>query len=352
MKKYRSAKLMILPLSLLKIFLEKNIFSKLVVIIGNLLILFLLILLSLKSLNWLLFVANWTVVTRNIHLYIFGSYPVIHQWRPLIWVGLIISTTLLTLFKQNFSLIRKYIPFLWISIIPIGLVLHAGGLGLHPVPTRYWGGLSLTILLTICSGGIALPLGIILALGRRSKMAIVNVPCRLYVELIRAIPLIAVLFFGQLLIPLFLPIDIELNRVFRAIIAFTLFSAAYIAEDIRSGLQSIPKTQKEAANALGLSNRQVMQFILLPQGLRIALPALTNQAIGLLQNTSLMAILGLVELLGITRSLLANPEFIGRYLEAYIWLGFVYWFVCTGMAIISSRLEKELTQGNSDKINI
>ena len=164
----------------------------------------------------------------------------------------------------------------------------------------------------------------------------------------RAIPLIAVLFFGQLLIPLFLPVGIEIDRVWRAILAFTLFVSAYIAEDIRGGLQSIPKTQVEAANSLGLNQYQIIQFILIPQALRIALPSLTNQSIGLFQNTSLMAILGLVELLGVGRSILANPDFIGQYIEVYIWLACVYWFVCTIMAMLARHLEKRMTinQGN------
>ena len=159
----------------------------------------------------------------------------------------------------------------------------------------------------------------------------------------RAIPLIAVLFFGQLLIPLFLPLDIEIDRVWRAIFAFTIFVSAYIAEDIRGGLRSIPYTQIEAAKSLGLNQLQIIRFILIPQSLRIALPALTNQSIGLFQNTSLMSILGLVELLGIGRSILANPKFIGQYIEVYVWLASVYWLVCTLMALISRRLEKRLT---------
>ena len=158
----------------------------------------------------------------------------------------------------------------------------------------------------------------------------------------RAIPLISVLFFGQLLIPLFLPFGVEVDRVWRAIFAFTMFLSAYIAEDIRGGLQSIPNTQIEAANSLGLNQYQIMWFIEIPQSIQIALPALTNQSIGLLQNTSLMSILGLVELLGVGRSVLANPEFIGQYIEVYIWLASVYWFICTMIAILSQNLEKKM----------
>ena len=159
----------------------------------------------------------------------------------------------------------------------------------------------------------------------------------------RSIPLISVLFFGQLLIPLFLPLGIEIDRVWRAIFAFSFFVSAYIAEDIRGGLQSIPLSQIEAAKSLGLNQLQIIRFILIPQSLRLALPALTNQTIGLFQNTSLMSILGLVELLGIGRSILANPEFIGQYIEVYVWLACVYWLICTIMAIVARNLEKSLT---------
>ena len=158
----------------------------------------------------------------------------------------------------------------------------------------------------------------------------------------RAVPLISILFFGQLLIPLFLPIGFEISRFIRAALAFGFFSSAYVAEDIRGGLQAIPTTQYEAALVLGLSPKQTNQLIILPQALKIALPALTNTTIGLLQNTSLMAILGLVELLGISRSILANPEFIGRYLEVYIWLAALYWFICTVIALLSRQLEHQL----------
>ena len=134
-----------------------------------------------------------------------------------------------------------------------------------------------------------------------------------------------------------------------AVFAFTLFVSAYIAEDIRGGIQSIPKTQREAADSLGLNQFQITRLIVIPQALRIALPALTNQSIGLFQNTSLMAILGLVELLGVGRSVLANPEFIGRYMEVYIWLASVYWLFCTFMAILGRHLEQRMRLSN--KIN-
>ena len=298
-------------------------------------------------LHWLLYTADWSVVTTNLPLYAVGSFPADQRWRPLLWMAGLITLTLLTLCGPKRGPVRRWLPLLWIAMAPLGLWLLAGGLGLLPVGSRRWGGLTLTLLLTGGSGALALPLGILLALGRRSDLPVLRWSSATYIELMRAVPLIAVLFFGQLLIPLFLPPGLEINRVLRAVVAFALFAAAYIAEDVRGGLQAIPPTQREAAAVLGLSPRQSLQLVVLPQALRVALPSLTNQAVGLLQNTSLMAILGLVELLGISRSLLANPAFIGRYLEVYLWLAAVYWLACTAMALLARHLELQLDPARS-----
>ena len=293
-------------------------------------------------LHWLVIGADWSVVTTNLPLYALGSYPPDQRWRPLVWISALILLILFTLLGPRHGVLRRALPLVWIGMAPLGIWLLAGGLGLLPVATRDWGGLALTLLLTVGSGLLALPLGVLLALGRRSDLPVLRMSSTAYIELMRAVPLIAVLFFGQLLIPLFLPPGLEINRVLRAVLAFALFAAAYIAEDVRGGLQAIPPTQREAAAVLGLSPAQTLELVVLPQAMRIALPALTNQAVGLLQNTSLMAILGLVELLGISRSLLANPDFIGRYLEVYLWLAAVYWLACTAMALLARHLEIQL----------
>ena len=295
-----------------------------------------------SCLHWLWRGADWTVVMTNLPLYAVGSYPEAERWRPLLCIAAVVVLIAITLFGPRQGGWRRAIPLLWSGMAPLGLWLLAGGLGLAPVGTQSWGGFSLTLLLTAGSGMLALPLGVLLALGRRSDLPVLRGSSTAYIELMRAVPLIAVLFFGQLLIPLFLPPDVELNRVLRAVLAFALFAAAYIAEDVRGGLQAIPPTQREAAMVLGLSPRQTLQLVVLPQAFRVALPSLTNQAVGLLQNTSLMALLGLVELLGISRSLLANPAFIGRYLEVYIWLSAVYWLACTAMALLARHLEIQL----------
>ena len=299
--------------------------------------------------HWLLVAADWRVVVSNLPLYAVGSYPVDQRWRPLLWMVALLVLIGITLLGPRRGPLQRWLPLLWIAMAPVGLWLVAGGLMLQPVSTRDWGGFTLTLLLTFGSGLLALPLGVLLALGRRSRLPVLRLSSTAYIELMRAVPLIAVLFFGQLLIPLFLPPGLEINRVLRAVLAFALFAAAYIAEDVRGGLQAIPPTQREAAAVLGLSEWQSLQLVVLPQALRTALPSLTNQAVGLLQNTSLMAILGLVELLGISRSLLANPVFIGRFLEVYLWLAAVYWLACTAMALLSRHLELRLDPLRSDR---
>jgi len=299
--------------------------------------------LILKFLNWIFFKSNWEVVTSNFNLYAFGSFPIDEQWRPTLWFFSLLSITLITVYGPKWNWLRKNLIFGWIGTVPLGIYLLNGGLGLNPVMTRHWGGLTLTILITSCSILFCLPIGILLALCRRSSIFLIQKLSTFYIDVMRAVPLIAVLFFGQLLIPLFLPVGLEIDRVWRAIIAFTLFVSAYIAEDIRGGLQSIPNNQIEAAKSLGLNKYQINIFILIPQALRVALPAITNQFIGLFQNTSLMSILGLMELLGVSRSILANPEFIGQYIEVYIWLASLYWLFCTIMAFVSKKLEQKMT---------
>ena len=290
--------------------------------------------------KWLLFEADWRVIITNLDLFAFGRFPKSEIWRPTLWMLCLSSLTIYSTRQITNKYIRKCIYLGWIFVIPIGILLHAGGIFISSVSTSLWGGLSLTLLITLCSSALAFPLGIFLALGRQSNDIFIMKISSIYIDYMRSVPLIAVLFFGQLLTPLFLPIEVELNRVVRSIIAFTLFLSAYLAEDIRGGLQSIPKNQVETAEVLGLNKFQTIKHIILPQALRISIPALTNQAVGLLQNTSLLAILGIIELLGISRSILANPDFIGRHLEVYAWLAVLYWIIGTVIALLAKNIEK------------
>ncbi len=327
-------------------YIKRNFASSKLDLTINTFLLFIIWSFLVKIIYWIRFNAEWDIVTKNFPLYLFGSYPKAELWRPTLWISVIITLIIVTLSCPRKNNYTKLLPIIWILIVPLGIFLLAGGIGITPVASTDWGGITLTLCLTLSSGLLSLPLGILLAIGRQSNLFAIRKFCKLYIEFMRAMPLIAVLFFGQLLIPIFLPMGLEINRVMRAVLAFSLFTASYIAEDIRGGLQAIPNTQNEAAAALGLDSIQTFQLIIMPQAIKISLPALTNQAIGLLQNTSLMSILGLVEIFGISRSLLANPNFIGKYLEGYVWLACIYWLICTLMALLSKNLESKLNTDN------
>ena len=322
--------------------MKNIIFYNLFNIFMSLIIILLILSFFFFTLKWIIFDSSWKVITSNLPLFAYGSFPASERWRPTIWIIYLLLLSVITLIGPEWKFLKKNLFIGWLTTLPLGFYLLYGGFGLSPVMSRNWGGLTLTIFLTLSSAFLALPLGIFLALCRQSSFLLIKKISSMYIDFMRAIPLIAVLFFGQLLIPLFLPNGLEIDRVWRAILAFTLFVSAYVAEDIRGGLQSIPKTQIESANSLGLNKYQIKRLILIPQSIRIALPALTNQSIGLFQNTSLMAILGLVELLGVGRSVLANPEFIGQYIEVYVWLASVYWIFCTTFAIIGRHLEYKM----------
>ena len=300
--------------------------------------------------HWALVQANWSVIVDNLPLWFTGSFTKDQVWRSWTWMASLLLLCVVTLSPRWLipPALARWLPLLWLLALPVGLLLLAGGLGLEPVASNRWGGLQLSLLLALASTLLSLPIGILLALGRRSKLPLLKWMSTGYIELIRGIPMITVLFFGQLLIPLFLPMDWTVNRVLRAILSLGFFTGAYVAECVRGGLQSIPKTQLEAARALGLSTVQTIVLVELPQALRTALPALTNQFVGLIQDTALLSIVGLVELLGISRSILANPDYVGRYVEVYIWLALLYWAICTLMMGVAGRIEHSLkgAEGN------
>ena len=295
-------------------------------------------------LHWAFVKADWAVVVDNVRLYFHGNFPRQQVWRSWGWLGFLLALCILTLLPRRIlpRRLSRLLPLLWVLALPIGLALLAGGLGFEPVRSRFWGGLQLTLLLTIGTIALALPLGVLLALARRSSLPLVRWLTTGYIELMRGVPLIAVLFFGQLMIPLFLPEGWTFNRVLRAVLSLGFFVAVYMAEDVRGGLQAIPKTQLEAARSLSLSPLQTTALVELPQALRTALPALANQCVASVQNTSLLAYLGLIELLGISRSILNNPDYLGRHLEVYIWLALIYWAVCILMTSLARRLERDL----------
>lgn len=238
--------------------------------------------------------------------------------------------------------IGKWVSLAWFLSYFVALWLIGGGLGLTPVSTNDWGGLVLTLFTAVSGIVLCFPLGLLLALGRRSALPVVRLLSTAYIELVRGVPLVAFLFMGQVMIPLFLPIGSRPDRILRAVIALALFSAAYLAENVRAGLQAVPRGQREAAMSLGLNTPTTLGLIILPQALKIAIPAIVGQFISLFQDTTLLSIVGLAELLGIGKSILANPSYLGRYAEVYLFLAVIYWFFCYAMSLASRKIEEKL----------
>ena len=362
------------------------------------LILFSLILWGIINfISWSTTEAEWQVIKVNLPLLMVGRYPKDQYWRIWLMVSIISSlfglscgviarnsAKLLTLpvliliavlpviilfFPVNLpfklllivmvilvittawigkkigiknSNLGQYLSFSWLVAFLLILWLIGGGLGLKSVSTNDWGGLKLTILMAVVSIFLSFPLGVLLALGRQSTLPVMRIFSIGYIEIIRGLPLISILFMGQIMIPLFLPDGMRPDRILRAILGLTLFSSAYLAENVRSGLQSVPRGQTEAARALGLNTPLSLGLIVLPQALKVAIPSIVGQFISLFQDTTLLSIVGLVELLGISRSILAQPQFLGDYAEVYLFDGVLFWIICYAMSFGSRQLEKKL----------
>jgi general L-amino acid transport system permease protein len=213
------------------------------------------------------------------------------------------------------------------------------------VESNQWGGLPLTLLLSIFGLTAAYPIGVVLALGRRSKMVAVKALCIIYIEMIRGVPLISLLFMSSVIFPLLLPEGVTINKILRAQVAIILFTAAYIAEVVRGGLQAIPRGQYEAAESLGLNYYQTMRLIILPQALKIVIPPSVSILISAFKDTSLVVIIALYDLLKTTQSVLSNPKWMGFSTEAYIFVAVIYFLGCFSMSNYSRRLERELDRG-------
>jgi general L-amino acid transport system permease protein len=352
----------------------------------------------LKTISLWFTQAQWAVVTENLRLFFVGLYPQELYWR--LWFSILIITAIAGLswgyankdsrFWSRSLLVTLAIvvaaiiflpidltPRLWLlgsiimaavgvgvgrqlspefgSWLPVALPvsflivlwLIKGGFGLEETATSQWGGLLLTLLMAIISITLSFPIGVLLALGRQSVLPIVRWFSILYIEIVRGLPLVGILFLAQVMFPLFLPPEFrQLDRVVRAIAGLVLFSSAYLAENVRGGLQAVLRGQGEAARALGLNPGLVVILIVLPQALKAVIPAIVGQFIGLFKDTSLLALFGLQELIGISRSVSAQPEFLGRYAEVYFFNGLIYWAFCYSMSLASQRLEKKLNVGH------
>jgi general L-amino acid transport system permease protein len=283
--------------------------------------------------------ACWAMIHEKYRLILFGRYPYGEQWRPL--VGILLLVGLIGL-SCNRLFWKPWLAYIWAIGLALWFLLMWGGiLGLTFVSNNLWGGLPLTLILTVIGLGVAFPTSIFLALGRRSSLPVIRTLCVVYIELIRGVPLISLLFMASFMLPLFLPTGVNVDEVLRAQVAIILFSAAYLAEAIRGGLQAIPKGQYEAAHALGLSYWQTQQKIILPQAITIAIPSIVNIFIALFKDTSLVAIVSLSDLLLSMRQAIADPQWRRFYVEGYVFIAAIYFCVCFFMSKYSQHLEAQ-----------
>ena len=243
----------------------------------------------------------------------------------------------------------RWLAALSVAVFFITLVLLRGveGVpGLQPVSVIYWGGLMLNLLLAVAGITLSFPIGIALALGRRSNLPVVKLLCVVFIEVFRGVPLITLLFMSQVLVPLAFPEDFPQNSLFRAAVVITLFSAAYMAENIRGGLQALHRGQREAALSLGLHTWQITMFVTLPQAIRNVIPAIVGQFIALFKDTSLVYIIGMLDVVEISRAFIqGNPEFLPSAQELFIFLALVFWIFCYSMSYVSRRIETHLGVG-------
>ncbi len=343
--------------------------------------------------GWVLTEADWRVIPANLNLFLTGTYPRNEIWRIWtvlcmlatltamsagIWGGLALRFVLIgsgvslllavlpfspatrlwllgivflmlsfTLISRNRKKMRIWVLCGWVLSIPLtGLLLHGikDNTILPSVLTTHWGGLLLTLVLAAVGIAASFPLGVLLALGRRSSLPAVSLISTLYIEIVRGVPLVTVLFMAQIMVPIFLP-DFRIDKIIRAMVGLTLFTTAYMAENVRGGLQGVPRGQYEAAHALGLRYPLIMLLIILPQALRSVIPAIVGQFISLFKDTSLVAIIGLLDLLGIARSVIANPDWLGLQAEVYIFAALIYFIFSYSMSHTSKKIEMALGIG-------
>ena len=340
-------------------------------------------------LTWAFTEAEWDVIPANFRLFMVGSYPQEQIWR--VWNAIYILSVLIGLsaglwggLVRRFAVVLSAVWFIsallpfefstrgWllgaIAMIAVSFFLGRGRTGLRPwilgawilsfpvimvvlrgfgengVLTSNWGGLLLTLILAVVGIVVSFPLGVFLALCRQSNLPAIRWVSTTYIETVRGVPLITILFMGNVLIPIFMP-GLDINQVLRMMIGITLFSAAYMAENVRGGLQGVPRGQHEAAQAVGLNYVQTTLFIVLPQALRSVIPAIVGQFIALFKDTSLVAIIGLIDLLGVSKSVIANLDWLGLQAEVYLFAAVIYFVFCYAISYASQDIETDLGVG-------
>ena len=284
--------------------------------------------------------ACWGFVAEKHRLILFGRYPWAEQWRPLVATVLFVGALAATAHPRAW---RRWVLAAWIPVAAAGLVLRRGGvLGLVPVEPGAWGGLPLTVALTAVVTAGSIPLGVVLALGRRSRMPLARGLSVLYIELVRGVPLITVLFVASFLFPLLLPQGLKLDALARVALGMTLFQAAYMAEVVRGGLQALPRGQGEAASAIGLPWWKVQRRVILPQALVLVIPSFVNSVLSVFLDTSLVTVVSIYDLTGALRLALGDPQWRNFFLEGYLFVGAVYFACCLALSRYSRWLERHL----------
>ena len=326
----------------------------------TLLIIFILFKYTPPLLDWLIFDADFTGSTKEdctsggacwvfvkvwFKRFMYGMYPNPEQWR--------INTSFLILFALIGAAFfvspkyKKYIILFMLFIYPIiGIKLISGGVfGLKWIETGAWGGLSLTLIVSAFALILCFPIGMFLALGRRSELPVIKYSSIGFIEIWRGVPLITVLFMSAVMFPMFLPDGTYMDKLMRVIIAITLFEAAYMAEVIRGGLQALPRGQYDAAKSLGMGYWRMHLFVILPQALKLVIPGIANTFLALVKDTPLIFVVGLLELAGMIGLAKTNPKWLGMAIEGYVFAGLVFWVICYAMSRYSQRLEKRLSTG-------
>ncbi|ORT49793.1 amino acid ABC transporter permease [Vibrio sp. qd031] len=341
--------------------LRKNLFNGPVNSIVSLILGYLVLSMVLSVVDWAFINADWIGTTRDDctsagacwvfisvrwEQFMYGFYPEAELWRPRLFYATLAIFVAALMWEKTPK--RTWLWLFFVNVYPflIATLLYGGVFGLEVVETHKWGGLLVTLIIALIGIVVSLPIGVFLALGRRSEMPIIRSMCTVYIEVWRGVPLITVLFMASVMLPLFLSEGMETDKLIRALVGVVLFSAAYMAEVIRGGLQAIPSGQYEAADALGLSYWQKMRLIILPQALKITIPSIVNTFIGLFKDTSLVLIIGMFDVLGIGQSANTDPEWLGFAIESYVFVALVFWVFCFGMSRYSIWLENKLHTGH------
>jgi general L-amino acid transport system permease protein len=273
--------------------------------------------------------ACWAFIGHKLPFIFFGLYPPAGRWRPALATIVIVALVIATMLPLFW---RRRLVAAWIVALAVFLWLMGGGGPLPHVATQQWGGFPITMMLTVIGLGVGLPIGILLALGRRSRLRLPRLTATTIVEVVRGVPLVAVLYLSVLVVPLALSTGVEIDKLLLAQAGVAVFAGAYLAEAVRGGLQMVPPRRLDAARALGLTWWQSMRLVVLPEALRIVIPAFISIAVGFFQDTSLIVIIGLFDLLNTARLAAQDPAWLGFHTEAYVFVGAVYF---AGSALVS-----------------